>query len=233
MKMSKHKALDADTAFIKTVSDWLYSFTNYTETRDEEKDSMKKLKAFVRNQKDNAHISNNLIQATLDFIITKFEDRLPRLSHRHYLHAVAGGFADNCFSESSNASLSRDPLGPNPSHHLHNSMDAINEHNQEAVAKLRRGALDVFRATKMKTERESAEQASARVISEDIIEPVNDLVMKEYSSSQKQTCCCLEVLVEEGKFVPLDRDAIDYKGGDTVRHFLVRTYDLHMGGAFC
>ena len=110
-------------------------------------------------------------------------------------------------------------------------MGAINEHNQEAVAKLRHSAFDEFRATKMETESESAEQAAARVNSEDIIEPVNDLVMGEYYRSQKETCCCLEVLVKDGNFVPLNQDNMDCKvGGEQVRHFLVRTYDLNMGG---
>ena len=231
MKVSKHRALEADATFIKTVSDWLYSFTNYIETRAEEKDSMAKLKTFVRSQRADPRVSNNLINATLNFIITKFEDRLPKLSHRHFLRAVSGNVADNCFSESSNSSLTRDPLGPNPCHHLHNSMGAINEHNQEAVAKLRHSAFDEFRATKMETESESAEQAAARVNSEDIIEPVNDLIMGEYYRSQKETCCCLEVLVKDGNFVPLNQDNMDCKvGGEQVRHFLVRTYDLNMGG---
>jgi len=229
MKVKKYGTTELDKTFVKVVSDWLYSFTNYIESREEEKDSMEKLKAFVRLQKDHPQVSANLVRATIDFIITKFESRLSRLCHRHFLHVVAGDSGDNCWSESSNSSLARDPLGPNPCHHLHVSMDAINEHNEETVGKLRRAAWDELHSTKMETQRESSQQAAARENSDDIIERMNDVVMREFSRSQDEKCCCLEVLVEDGKFARLGQDAEDRKMGCAVRHFLVRTKDLAMG----
>ena len=60
-------------------------------------------------------------------------------------------------------------------------MDAINEHNEETVGKLRRAAWDELHSTKMETQRESSQQAAARENSDDIIERMNDVVMREFS----------------------------------------------------
>ena len=86
---------------------------------------MKKLRRFCNNARSNDNINDNLIDFILEYIRVSFEDVLPLLSHRNYMYRYCGWVADNCFTESENATLSKDEFGPKPNHRLHISGDAI------------------------------------------------------------------------------------------------------------
>lgn len=122
---------DADYAFIEEMRDWYYSFTNYIESEDEENDSLQKLKDVIAFERTQSKVSKALLDWTLEFLTTKFVHRLPLLCKRNYLFSYNGHVADNCFTESENSRLVRDPMGPRPSYRLHISCDAILQHTDE------------------------------------------------------------------------------------------------------
>ena len=100
---------DADYAFIEEMRDWYYSFTNYIESEDEENDSLQKLKDVIAFERTQSKVSKALLDWTLEFLTTKFVHRLPLLCKRNYLFSYNGHVADNCFTESENSRLVRDP----------------------------------------------------------------------------------------------------------------------------
>ena len=97
----------------------------------EEKDSMQKLKKVLDFEKNAGKISKGLIGWTWEFLTTKFEHRLPYLSLQNYLYTLQGSVADNCFTESENSAISRDPFGPKPLYRLHVSCDTLIQHINE------------------------------------------------------------------------------------------------------
>ena len=126
-----HKKTDLDGAFIEEMRDWFYDFTNYIEYGHEEKNHLAKMREIIAFERSQGRVSKPLLDYTLDFLTTKFQDRLPLLCQRHFKFTYCGHVADNCFTESENSSLARDPLGPKPSYRLHVSADAILQHTDE------------------------------------------------------------------------------------------------------
>ena len=118
------------------MKDWFYSFTNYIEYEHEEKDSLEKLKNVIRFERTQERVTKTLLDWTWTFLTTKFEHRLNMLCFRHYKYRFCGHVADNCFTESENSALARDPLGPKPLYRLHISCDTILQHTDERYRQL-------------------------------------------------------------------------------------------------
>ena len=115
----------------------MYSFTNYIESEAEEKDSMSKLKAVIKFERSQTNITPALLDMTYEFITTKFEHKLPHICHRYFMGKYYGHIADNCFTESSNSLIARDPMGPKPKYNLANAVGSILNHTDEQFRKLR------------------------------------------------------------------------------------------------
>ena len=70
-------------------------------------------------------VSSTLISFTRNYITASFLPMLPKLSFHHYMHKGMGMIDHNCFRESENSVLSRDPAGPKPNNKLHVACDEI------------------------------------------------------------------------------------------------------------
>ena len=116
---------DADSEFLEEIREYLYFFTSDIESESEELDCMEKLRRFIRNARCDPDINSVLINFVDDWITKSFEHLLPSLCHRHYMYRYFGWVADNCFTESENAVLVGDEMGPKPSHRMHVAGDAI------------------------------------------------------------------------------------------------------------
>lgn len=131
LKAKMHIKTDEDATFIEEMKDWFYSFTSDIESEMEEKDSIDKLKMVLNFEKNRGNISKGLLGWTWEFLTTKFEHRLPYISLRNYLYRFVGFVADNCFTESENSAIARDPFGPKPLYRLHVSCDTLIQHINE------------------------------------------------------------------------------------------------------
>ena len=134
------------------------------------------------------NLNNTLLEETRDFIKTNFEDQLYRICHRHYKFKFWGWVDENCFTEGSNASLSRDVLGPKPKHKLHQAADCIIQHTESTFNKVTTGAINEFSSRKIKKKNESADDVVARELSATIIESKLDLAMEQYMLSGSYSC---------------------------------------------
>ena len=123
--MKPYATSNVDNNFVEEIRDWLYSFTSQIETKEEEADSLAKLMHTIDIEQNLGQLNNILLEGTRDFIKTKFEDQLYKFCHRHYKFKFWGWVDKNCFTEGSNALLSRDVLGPKPKHKLHQASDCI------------------------------------------------------------------------------------------------------------
>ena len=131
LKAKKYAHIDEDYAFIEEMRDWLYSFTSYIETESEEKDSLRKLKGVIQFELERKKLSKALLDFTLTYVTTRFEHRLDMLCHRRFMNTFEGRVADNCFTESDNSALARDPFGPKPNYKLHKAVGTIVQHTDE------------------------------------------------------------------------------------------------------
>ena len=131
-----HATTDEDRAFIEEMRDWLYSFTNYVETESEEKDSLMKLKGTIKFELGRKKLSKALLEFTMTYVTTKFEHKLSMLCHRRFMNTFEGRVADNCFTESDNSALARDPFGPKPNYKLHKAVGTIVQHTDERFRSL-------------------------------------------------------------------------------------------------
>ena len=78
------------------MKELLYLFMIYIENSEEEKDSLAKLKETLPSKLTNRDISNHIIEQTLHFIKTVFEDWLYRLCHCVYMWTLFGWVGHTC-----------------------------------------------------------------------------------------------------------------------------------------
>ena len=135
-----HASTDEDYAFIEEMRDWFYSFTNYIETEMEEKDSLHKLKLVIQFELERNKLSKALLEFTMTYVTTKFEHKLGMLCHRHFMSTFMGCIADNCFTESENSALARDPFGPKPNYKLSTAVGSVIQHTDERMRALKTDA---------------------------------------------------------------------------------------------
>ena len=140
LKVKKFIESELDDAFVDEISDWLYSFTNYIEYGHEEKHNLQKLYFIIQFERTQKRVHMKLLDFTTEFLRTGFVDRLPMMCHRHFKFNYCGWVDENCFTESENSALARDPLGPKPRYRLHVSADAIIQHTDERFRRLQRDA---------------------------------------------------------------------------------------------
>ena len=191
-----------DVAFVSEVSNWFYSFVTYIETEEEATDSMAKLKDVIM-ASVGGNIKESLVVNTFEYVEDKFEDQLVRMGNWKYMTKWSGWVGENCFTESSNASLSKCPFGPKPKMHLHQSTDCIMQHTEETYRKRTTEAFKGLHARKQKPKRKSddtVEKAAQRLLSSDIIEVKNDSAFNEYALASNYKCA--EVLSHDNVILP-------------------------------
>ena len=113
-----------DVEFVSEMSAWLYSFGSYIETEEEASDSMDKLMRLIRA----GAVTRSLVEDTILFIETKFQDKLPNMGNWRYMTKWSGWVGGNCFTEGSNGSLAKCIFGPKPKHRLHQVGDCVITH---------------------------------------------------------------------------------------------------------
>lgn len=195
--IKKWAKTDAEIAFIEEMRDWFYSFMNDIENVQEEQDSLSKLKNVINKERGNDAIANVILDETLTFITVSFEDQLYRMSHYHYKKSWWGWVSENCFTESSNSSLSRDPFGPKPNHKLHVAGSCILDHTESTHVKIQTQAVKAIGSHKMKVENETVDQKVSRNLSLSIVDEKNELAMDQYLLSKSYLC--MEVGKDLGK----------------------------------
>jgi hypothetical protein len=134
------KETDADFDFLVWVKLWLYSFSNYIETKREEEDSMLKLWSFISQARADNVVCLDLINETERFIQESFKPDLPVLCLRHYLKVHWGHVDENCFAESENSALKRDIYGPKANNKLHVAGDATIMHTDKRFKRMEKDA---------------------------------------------------------------------------------------------
>ena len=180
---------DAEKAFVEEIKEWLYSFTKDIESEWEEKDSLHKLRSFISKSRSHPDIKDCVTDFTSNFLLSKFEDQLPRLCLRYTLHSHCGWVHDNCFTESENAAIAKDPLGPKPNMRLHVSGDTILQHTDERFRTLTRDAFDHYLESKAQFDDETEKEALERTLSHAVVDHANTNVVNQFIASSKLLGC--------------------------------------------
>lgn len=181
LKVSQYKS-EAEKKFISEVKDWLYSFTNYIETKWEEEDSLNKLFAMIEAERENSDIKNELLDFTAAYVTQKFKPQLGRLCNRHYKYNFFGWVADTCFVESENSATARDPLGPKPNHRLHVAGDAMVEHTDARFRKIIKAAKTALTNTMIEQPNETERDKIKRQLSSSIVTYANARSMSQHDA---------------------------------------------------
>jgi len=128
----KYENTPEDKLFRKHMVNWFYSFSSEVVTKEMEVDSLKKLDAYIAEVKSIGNVNPDLITFTEIFKTKSFVPNLYRLCQRHYMGIAFGYEAANCFTESENARLYRDPQGPKSNNKLHVAGEKIIQNTTKA-----------------------------------------------------------------------------------------------------
>ena len=120
----KHKKTETDSEFINTIIKWLYHFTNEIETPAQMNDSYAKLEDFIVDAEDDTELTAALVNYTSIWLRESFKPLLRLLCQCYYQNVPCGDVNANCFVESDNAALKKDPMRPNANSKLYVSAKA-------------------------------------------------------------------------------------------------------------
>lgn len=116
---------DRDHRFKQTIINWLWHFAKAIEYHAQQVDSYKKLTAFVVLAAKDTKLTKALVSNTLKWLRESFQTYLPLLCQCNY-HAVYGGNThENCWVQSDNAALKKDPMKPKSNHILYVAADRV------------------------------------------------------------------------------------------------------------
>ena len=161
----------------------MYSFCNYVETPEEENDSLRKLREVLRIDFESQVVTRALVEYTEEFVVTKFIPSLPKLCLRYSKNFFFGWLADNCFVESENSALVRDPMGPKPNYKLHVSTSSIIQHTNSRMHSLNHWAHQESSSTFLRKLTESEVESMSGHMSTWVIEKSNHTLVSQWSSS--------------------------------------------------
>ena len=130
--------------FVARCINWFYSFTNYIETKLEEDYSIACFEQWIAMS---TGVNGSLKTFTQTYWEKGFKPVLPKLCQRHFQEIYGGDLAANSFTESENAALKKDAMGPRPNQSIDRSHDAIAKHELRRLSKLRRTALQSLSQT--------------------------------------------------------------------------------------
>jgi hypothetical protein len=170
----------SDAVYHLWVKEWLYSFADYIETKQEEEYSLRKLKRYINNARAAGKVSKQLIQFTDDYLNDFIAD-LTSLCLRQYLDVYCGSVNENCFTESENACLKNNPCGPKANNKINTSVDATITHTQERYNKLVMAALKNCSHT-------SVESATISEIGSKLSKYMNDYIATRLERQWERRC---------------------------------------------
>jgi hypothetical protein len=133
-----------DREFVSTCINWFYSFTNYIENKLEEDYSIASFQQWMANSTE---VSPSLQTFTQTYWEKGFKPLLPKLCQRHFQEIYGGDLGANSFTESENAALKKDTMGPRPNQSIDTSHGAINGHEKGRLVRLRTKALQSLSQT--------------------------------------------------------------------------------------
>jgi hypothetical protein len=114
---------DNDRVFVYACINWFYSFTNHIETKLEEDYSIASFQQWIANSTE---VSLSLKTFTQTYWEKDFKPLvLPKLCRCHFQDIYSGDLAANSFTESENAALKKDNMGPRPNQSIDRSHEAI------------------------------------------------------------------------------------------------------------
>jgi hypothetical protein len=178
----------ADAVFHLWVKEWFYSFADYIETKHEEEYSLAKLQCYINNARTAGKVSKQLIQFTETYLKDFIAD-LASLCLRQYIDVYCGSVNENCFTESENAILKKNPCGPKANNKLNTSVDATITHTQERYNRLVKAALKNYSHT-------SIESGTVSEIGSKISKDINDYIATRLERQWERRC---NYRVMEGK----------------------------------
>ena len=132
-----------------------------------------------------------------NYVIAKFMPDLSRLSHRHYMGTMMGFRRNNCFSETENALLYRDPMGPSSNNKLHISYSKIANHTIRRNSNTKSRDLANMTRTRHPVESSSAafDVDVLSLLSKKFVEVPRDKAMEQFHHS-KSYRHCLETITK-------------------------------------
>jgi hypothetical protein len=136
---------DNDRVFVYTCINWFYSFTNYLETKLEEDYSIASFQQWIAKSKE---VPPSLKSFTQTYWEKGFKPLLPKLCQRNFQDIYGGDLAANSFTESENAALKKNTMGPaRPNQSIDTSHEGIWKDEQQRLARLLTTALQSLSQT--------------------------------------------------------------------------------------
>lgn len=175
---------DADRLFQTHIVNWMYHFTSQIETEAQEKDSMFKLEAFLDKIEEEGVVSAILVSFTRTFLRESFKPVLDLLCFRNYIDIYCGDVDENCFTESDNAALRSDVMGPSANAHLFTSAHSITQHTKRRMNKLASKATTSYEKQILPKASDSVADRCKVKLSKDIVEYKRDIVVEQFEQSQ-------------------------------------------------
>lgn len=172
---------DVDKTFQQHMINWFYHFTDSIETEAQEKDSLAKLDLYIDEVEKEGKVTPGLITATKTFLDESFTPVLRLLCFREYMYIYCGDVNENCFTESDNASLKGDSMGPAANSKLYNSADAIIQHTGRRTDKLQSKAHS--RKRLMPSDSDSVAQRCKVGLSKEVVKEKRDTVIEQFMMS--------------------------------------------------
>ena len=174
---------EMDNTFQSIMIRWFYHFTNNIETEAQEADSLAKLN-FYLDEVDTASIVNsNLVEFTRTFVRQRFKPVLGLLCFRHYHDIYCGDVNENCFVESDNSSLKRDPMGPTANGKLFFSAHSITQHTKRRMRQLQVEAVKNFERRRTPKPSDTLIDKCTIKLSNSIVEDKRNQIVNQFEAS--------------------------------------------------
>ena len=182
MGARKHIKTDLDSQFITTIIHWLYHFTNDIETEAQMKDSYEKLTAFVVAGQEDPNLTKSLLTYTDKFLRESFQPMLPLLCQCYFQDVFCGDVNANCFVESDNASLKKDPMKPNANSRLYVSCKNICDHTNRRLNQLKTTAAKNVRSQLLAKPTDDDVDILRRKLSKHIVLDKREKVLSQFTA---------------------------------------------------
>ena len=166
------------------MSRWFYHIIEDIENETQESDSLAKMSSYLITCANDSKLNVNLVAFTKQFVMNSFKPVLGLLCQRHFNDIYCGNVDQNCFTESDNSSLKRDPTGPQANAKLPSSAQAILNHTHRRVDKLQKEAMKGFTYRRLPKRDDSVYELVMASLSEYIVEHKSKLAVEQYEHSR-------------------------------------------------
>lgn len=179
----KHKKTETDSEFIATIIKWLYHFTNEIETPAQMNDSYAKLEDFIADAEDDTELTTALVNYTSTWLRESFKPLLRLLCQCYYQDVPCGDVNANCFVESDNAALKKDPMRPNANSKLYISAKNIVSHTNRRMNTLKADAAKKATSQLLPKPSDNDIDTLRCKLSKDIVEHKREICLQQFISS--------------------------------------------------